>query len=280
MPGLSQQEISQLLTEIGRVQELRGVGVGFEGRGMCQVLRYPDMPPGLQTWIIMREREVPAPSSGPPAPPTPEESRLGPELLNMGLSCGAAVMTGAAAATGGAAAPVTGGASLAVTALVWFGAAATAAQCGIATGRVLNELIDPQANDILDSEEWVQRSSQILDAISIAGGVASLGQAGQAAVRLSRASGRPLRYTIGQMGRAERHRLAQDIARYTGQAQTRRQFFRLARQGRVPKIFRCHEVDRAVREQLLNAISAGLSGAGSATSGIIRQVVVHVVEDS
>ena len=91
----------------------------------------------------------------------------------MGLSCGAAVLAGAASASGVAAAPVTGGASLAVTVLTWAGAVATAAQCGIATGRVINELVDPRANDILDSEVWVQRSTQILDAVSLVGGTAT-----------------------------------------------------------------------------------------------------------
>jgi len=202
MPGLSQSESRQIVAAIERIRPLRGAGIGFEGRGMSQVLRYPDTPPGFQTWIILRERQLPVPSSGPPAPPTQAESQLGWELLNMGLSCGAMVAAGAASASGVAAAPVTGGASLAITVLTWAGAVATAAQCGIATGRVINELIDPRANDILDSDPWVQRTTQIIDVVSVAGGVASLGQAAQAAVRLSRASGRPLRQIIQGMNRA------------------------------------------------------------------------------
>lgn len=279
MSGLSQSEASRMVAAIGRIRQLRGVGIGFVGRGMSQVLRQPATPSGFQTWIILRERELPTPSSGPPAPLTQAESQIGSELLNMGLSCGAMVAAGAASATGVAAAPVTGGASLAITVLVWAGAVATAAQCGIATGRVINELLDPRANDILDSEPWVQRSSQILDAISLAGGVASLGQAAQAAIRLGRTSGRPLRQILQGMNRAERRRLAQDIARYTNQATTRRQFIRMARQGRIPSIFTRQQVGRAVQEQLLSAISSALGITGSASSGVVREVVVHVVED-
>jgi hypothetical protein len=169
---------------------------------------------------------------------------------------------------------------LAITALTWAGAVATAAQCGIATGRVINELFDPQANQILDGQAWVERTSQVLDVVSLAGGAASLGQAAQAAIRLSRTSGRPLRQVVQGMNRAERRRLAQDVARYTGQAQTRRQFIRMARQGRVPSIFSQQQVTAAVREQMFSVISTALGAAESGRTGTLREVVIFVVEDN
>lgn len=279
MPGLTQQEEQRLIMAIDRIPAFRTVGIAFVGRGMCKVVRQASMPAGLQTWIVLREEEVRGTTPTPP-PSQPNQSNLRSELLNMGLSCGAAVLAGVVAAGGAGAAPLTGGASLAITVVVWAGALATAAQCGIATGRVINEIFDPGINEeYLDSEEWYRNASAAIDAISVAGGVASLGQAAQAALRLSRTSGRPLWQILQGMTRAERKRLAQDLARYTGQAQTRRQFIRLARQGRIPRIFRQHQVNQAIVNELLNSISANLTFAGSAVSGVIRQVTVYFVED-
>jgi len=81
------------------------------------------------------------------------------------------------------------------------------------------------------------------------------------------------------MNRAERKRLAQDLARYAGEASTRRQFIRLARQGAVRSIFTRQEVNKAVIKQLLNAVSSGLTLAGSGAFGVLRKVSVHVVEE-
>jgi hypothetical protein len=278
MPGLTQQEKQRLIAAIDRTAAFRTTGIAFVGRGMSQILRESPMPRGLQTWIVLEEQEVREPASTPPPPP--DQSNLRSELLNMGLSCGSAILAGVAAAGGATAAPLTGGASLAITVVTWAGALATAAQCGIATGRVINEVFDPGSNErYLDSEEWYNLASNVLDVISVAGGVASLGQTAQAAVRLSRTSGRPLSQIIRGMTRAERRRLAEDLARYTGQAPTRRQFIRLAREGRIPRSFTRQQVNQAMVNELLNSISSGLTFAGSATGGVARQVIVYLVED-
>lgn len=278
MAGLTQQEKQQLIAAIDRNPAFRTTGIAFEGRGMCMIVRQSPMPAGLQTWIVLKEEEVQGTALAPP--PRPNPSNLRSELLNMGLSCGSAALAGVAAAGGAGAAPVTGGASLAITVVVWAGALATAAQCGISTGRVINEIFDPGSNErYLDSEEWYQNASTALDAISVAGGVASLGQAAQAALRLSRTSGRPLTQILQGMNRAERKRLAQDLARYTGTATTRRQFIRLARDGRIPKLFSRQQVNQAMVNELLNSISSALTFTGSSIAGVIRQVTVYFVED-
>ena len=174
MPGLTQFEMQLLIDAVDRNPACRTLGIVFEGRGMTQVVREPPIPLGLRTWILLREEEVPeSAASAATAAAQPAPSNLGGELLNMGLSCGSAVLAGVAVAGGAGAAPVTGGASLAITVLAWAGAVATAAQCGIATGRVINEIFDPGANEqYLDSEEWYQNASAALDAISVAGGLA------------------------------------------------------------------------------------------------------------
>ena len=81
------------------------------------------------------------------------------------------------------------------------------------------------------------------------------------------------------MTRAERKRLAQDLAQYTGQAPTRRQFIRLAREGKIPKLFARQQVNKAMFNELLTSISTSLDFASSARSGVIRQGLVYLVED-
>ena len=149
----------------------------------------------------------------------------------------------------------------------------------MSAGRLLNEIFDPNANQILDSDPWVQRTSAALDAISIAGGAGSLGQAAKAAIRLSKTSGRPLVKIVQGMNRAERKRLAQDVAKYTNTATTRKQFVRLARSGKIPKIFTVQQVNSAVLSELLSSVSAGLSMIGSGNSGVIHEVVISLVAE-
>jgi hypothetical protein len=283
MAGLTQKQSKDLVGRLDRIQALRGIGIGFVGQGMCQVLRKPSMPRGLNTWIILQEltqEQTESFSTGGTAGERKKrESRLGFELLQMGLSCGATVLAGIAAAGSAVAAPVTAGTSGAVTVLAYSGAVATAAQCGISSGRVVNEIFDPGANDYLDSQAWFEATSNALDAISIAGGVASLGQAAQAIIRLSRASGKPIGQVLKGLSRAERKRLAQDLARYSGKAPTRRQFIRLARQGKLPKIIRREAISRSILNESLNSISTGLSMIGSGTSGVIHGLIMYFVEE-
>jgi hypothetical protein len=278
MPSLTEQDRQKLIAAIDRNPAFRTTGVAFIGRGMSQIVRQSSMPAGLQTWIVLKEEEVQQPASAPP--PQPTSSSLLRELLNMGLSCGATFFAGVATLGAAKAAPLTAGTSLGVSVVIWSGALATAAQCGIAMGRVINEIFEPGSNEsYLDSEEWYQYASTTLDAISVAGGVASLGEAAKAAMRLSRSTGRPLLQVLRHMSRAERKRLAQDLARYSGQAPTRRMFIRLAREGKIPKIFTRQQVTQAMINELLNSISSNLTFAGSANAGVIRQVAVYFVED-
>ncbi|MFT5327984.1 MAG: hypothetical protein ACI8P0_005890, partial [Planctomycetaceae bacterium] len=284
---LSQKQAKELVSRLDRIQALRGTGVGFVGLSMCQTLREPSMPPGLRTWIVLQEataEQAASFNSGVTQNQAKErESKLGFELFQMGLSCGATVAAGFVSAGAGAgaaaAAPVTGGASGVVSVLTFSAAVATAAQCGISSGRVINEIFDPAANDRLDSLAWFEATSNTLDAISIAGGFASLGQAAQAAIRSSRSSGKSISQVVKGLSRAERKRLAQDLAKYSGQAPTRKQFIRLTRQGKLPKIIRRQAISQAALNESLNAVGVGLSMIGSGTSGNIHGLIMYFVEE-
>jgi hypothetical protein len=262
--------------------EFYGAGVAYLGDGTCQVIRESVHASGLKTYIILEEQ---GPVAGGPAaapPPSPAASRwrrLLPEVAGMGLNCTGAVLTGIATAGEAAAAPLTAGATAPLVWLTGAAAVATSAQCGLSIGRVINAAVDPGSNDLLDSEDWYQTTSTVLDAVAVAGAVASLGQAAQAAIRLQRASGRPFREILGGINRAERKRLAEDLARYSGQAQTRHQFLSLVREGRLPRVFNSQQVTQALRNQLLNSLSSALSLGTSASGGVVRRISVDVVQE-
>jgi hypothetical protein len=279
MGMLAEQQVRRILTEVDRTPAARPFGVAFVGRGQCRALRQPSMPAGLGTWVVLQEADD-GPSLAPPAQGVSLLDALrGREGAGMWLSCGSAVLAGFAVAGGMTAAPVTAGASTAVTVLSWAALVSSSAQCLNGGWRVFNEMLNPSRNDELDSERWYTVTSDVLDAVSVAGGVAGLGQAAQVAIRLGRTSGRPLLEILRGMNRAERKRLAQDLAKYAGEAATRRQFIRLARAGRVPSVFTRAQVDKAILSEILSSISSGLDLAGSAAFGVVRKVAVRLVEE-
>jgi hypothetical protein len=278
MTMLTELQARRIAAEVNHIQPIQQLGIVFEGQGQCRLIRESDMPVGLRTWIVLKEIDDPVATAGTPKT-IPRDSHVGRELVNLGLSCGSAVLSGLAVAGGVGAAPLTAGASTTLTVLAWSSLVAGSVQCANSGWRVFNELVDPSKNDQLDSQRWYVVTSDILDAVSVAGGIAGLGQAAQAAIRLGRTSGRPLTQILRGMTRAERKRLAQDVAKYAGDATTRRQFIRLARQGRVPKVFTRTQVQSAVLSQTLNSIGNGLSLAGSGAFGVIRKVAVYYVEE-
>jgi hypothetical protein len=279
MAIFTEQQKSQILAEIDRIQGLRGLGIAFDGRGQCQVLRQSPMPVGLRTWVVLEETDDNDAAALASQLPSYRESHVGREFVNVALSCGSAGFAVLAVAGSAGAALLTSGSSLTFTVLSWSALFASSIQCRIAEWRLFNEWFDPNSNDELDSQRWYQITSDVLDGVVIAGGIAALGQAAQAAVRLGRVSGRSLMQILRGMTRAERKRLAEDVARYAGDARTRHQFIRLAREGRIPSIFSHQQVNRAVTTQLLSAISSGLSLGGSGAFGLLHTVRMHIVED-
>lgn len=233
MSGLSSEDKDALLRALDQHHLFRSMGVGFVGQDMCQVIRKPTMPQGLQTWIVLEEDDglLFTPEFQPPPITSEKKSQLGRELLNLGISCGAATLAGFAMAGTAGAAPITAGGSTVVTAIIWAGSAATFAQCGVSTVRVYSALFDPRINAYFDSSDWYRYTSNFLDAVSAAGGVATLGRVARTVIRLGGGSSRPI---LRSMSRADRKLLARELAKYTHQAHTRKQFIRLAKAGKLP----------------------------------------------
>ena len=280
MSGLNYHQKQLLIEKIDIIEEFRDCGIAFIGNNMSMIVRESSLPEGFGFWIVIKEIEE-TDFEETNIDQAENSSNIGRELLNMGLSCGSAVLAGVAATKSAAAVPFTFGASGIVTALATSAALASSAQCGISSGRVINELYSPGINEQhLDSETWYNVSTHILDAISIIGSTAGLGQTARRVLQIRSSTGKSLNQIIKGLNRAERKRLAQDLARYNNVANTRRQFIRMSRAGEIPKLFTRHQINSLLTHELLNAIGTTLSYAGSGTGGAARSMIVHFAEES
>ena len=278
---MTNEEQFHLFDAIDGIPELQGAGVGYVGDGQCKVLRQTQHISGFDTWIILETMETPndgvlAVAQKAPSP----KPTFFKDLLSAGINCCSAVLTGAATATEAAAAPVTGGGSLALAYITGAGALATSLQCGLSVGRIVDYFIDPDLTAYLDSDDWYNSANDLLDYIAIAGAAASLGQAAQGLIRLQKASGKPFKEMLKGMSRAERKRLARELAEYAG-TKSNQQFKALVRAGKLPSIYSQKSVDLALRKMVLDGVSSALTYAGSATSGVIREkYLVYIVQEN
>jgi hypothetical protein len=278
MPYLTEYQKRGLVSPIDRIPEFKEAGIGYVGAGSSQVLRPALMPVGLQTWIIIRERD----SFVPMAPVSPyrveRPEKFSSELLSMGLSCGSTVLGGVAMAGGTAAAPLSAGASLAVTVVGYAAVAASAAQCGIGIARVYKELVDPTYNDKMDAEPWFKVTSNVLEVISMAGVVVDAGSAAKSIVKLHKVTNIPYARLLKTMGRAQRKQLAKDLARYTSNPSAQKLLARYARVGRLPEIFNNKNVNREITNKLIGNLIGGLDMYRSFNGGVFNQLTVYFSE--
>lgn len=200
------------------------------------------------------------------------ESRFYNELLSTGFSCGAAVLSWIVVGGSSAAIPVSGGASTVITILAYGAATASSLQCSNSAYRLYNETDygDAKVNQWLDSQDWYNHTTTALDAVSVAGGVASVGATLKAVLNL-RAAGTTLKEALKGLNRQERKRLTEEIIRANNPTISNKVLKSLVSAGQYPKRFSNVNISNTVRLQLKDAIGASLSFSGSATGGIIRE---------
>ena len=206
----------------------------------------------------------------------PRESRLVAESVNTSLACAGAVLGWIAIIGGTAIVPFTGGASLVIAAVGVSAAAASTAQCGIGTMRVLNEVNDPTRNDELDSEEWYQNMSRALDVVSLAG-VASTGATVVRVMNMRKAmTGRSWHQRLRGLSRQERRRLTNEILENRNPALTPALRKSLQRSGELPKRFSTSEISSALAINIRDALSVGTGLLGS---GMVQTYAIGLYEE-
>jgi hypothetical protein len=235
---LSEEKLQQIVFAIHNTPGLRNTKVLFIGNGQCRVLYEPKQTIyGNESRIMVVLEEVPlsdgavigelerwARGNGesPPSSPSPivatNRSRLGPELIGAGVSCGLTIVA-AASVVGGVAAEIpTAGASTFLVYAGWVGLATSGIQCLNGLVRV-GEIARSPDDDSL--ERWENNAAckysiLVVDGIGVASGFAALpSQARNLYAILSRQrafAARGLTFqSLRAMNRAERLRVITEL---------------------------------------------------------------------
>jgi hypothetical protein len=267
-------KLDAFLASLDEHPDLRGMRVVyFDGAEIVELREGPPYCAVGQRAIVLRDSiEESALKSSTAA--QARDGKLLFELLGAGLSCSAAVLGWVVVAGSAGAAPITGGASTLLTYLSIGAASASSVQCVNALGRVGAEAFVPEKVDVLDQQGWYQKTSMVLDAISMAGAVASTAVTIRMALKLQASTGRSMLQVLKGLSRQQRAALAEEAIRIENPGISGQQVKTLIRAGLYPKRLTTFQINHAIRIQLRDALGAALSFTGSATSGLVRQYVV------
>lgn len=282
---ITQKQEKQLIKEITAKSEFKNAGIAYCSSGMSRIIHQPAMPEGLRLWVVIMEDKLPAPIElKQPKISSFEQEKdsniitqiLGSPHFMTGVSCLTAIGAGAAAAAGTALAPMTAGTSIAVTYITGAGAVASAAQCGIGIGRIVNDIVDPSNNEILDSLEWFQKTGEVLEGVSLLGDAVGMGATLRGLIRFQKATRQPFAKLLSSYNRTQRKMLAQELVQYLGK-DSNRSFNKLVSLGKLPKIFTVNQIRQEILAQIVGIIGTVLDYESSAysDSGLLKVYILN-----
>ncbi|MCU5773713.1 hypothetical protein N5923_12895 [Erwiniaceae bacterium BAC15a-03b] len=195
---------------------------------------------------------------------------LGTEIASTVLSCGAMLITAGVAIAAGAATPITAGASGALVALGYAGAAATGLQCINGMYR-LYDIGETSGENVawLDSQNWYVTTSTALDLISLASAAGALKEAVATYRAMKSVSSLKVTEWLKNYPRQDRARLTELIIRVQNPGITAKEIKIALRAGLYPKRFPIEPIQHELRKQLAAVVTSAASVAGSAVSGVI-----------
>jgi hypothetical protein len=266
-------DVSHFIEEVDKRHDLRGGRVVFFDGATMSVLRMgpPVCQNGLVAVVIRKGSKQLVPTSAEIS--EARDQRFNAELLNLGLGCGGMVISWVFASGSAAAAPITGGASLIVTAVEAAAGAAGTIQCLNAGVRMINEVRNPQANVEFDDNIWYQRANTALDVISLGGVAVAATSTMRTVLTLQRSTGKTMIAVLKGLNRTERKRLTEEIIRANNPGISNHEMKALIARNIFPKRYRNPEISASVRDQLIEAVNAALGVTGSATSGVINEAM-------
>ena len=256
-----------LLNAVDSVPSLHGFGMVLIEDGRVERLRLA--PTSGETVVIERRSPVwpPAVATSPPALPVVSRERprdvgtsVTTEWMSAGFNCGGMVLAWVGVVGTGAVAPVTGGASLVGTALLWGGAIATTGQCAASAYRLTNiQRGRTDINETLDADPryvWTMRGADVIGLVSGAGALREVAHAAVAADKVgiglfdaSRSSfSRPMRLRMTQAWELQGAKRVSAVA-----------------------------INAVAKQRLLDALCAAVGITGSAATGATKDLVVWVV---
>lgn len=195
---------------------------------------------------------------------------LGTEIASTVLSCGAMLVTAGVAIAGGAATPITAGASGALVAIGYAGAAATGLQCLNGIYR-LYDIGDTNGENVawLDSQNWYVTTSTALDLISLASAGGALKEALATYRAMKSVSSLKVTEWLKSYPRADRARLTELIIKAQNPGISAKEIKIALRAGLYPKRFPVEPIQNELRKQLANVATSAAALVGSGVSGVI-----------
>ncbi|WP_455926352.1 NAD synthetase [Pseudomonas putida] len=201
------------------------------------------------------------------------ESQVLQEALNAGLSCTGAVLSWVVMFSGTIAVPFTAGASSVIAFIGYSAATASGLQCLAGAGRVAVSAYNPQVLDELDSNEWYQAVSLVLDGVSLAGVGASALTTARLIAMTKASTGKSLRVALQGLNRQERKRLTEELLALKDPKLTPKLLKLKQASGELTKRYTPTQFRHATITQIRDSISASLGVIGSSMSGNINVAV-------
>ncbi|MCS6236859.1 hypothetical protein G3495_17365 [Shewanella baltica] len=207
------------------------------------------------------------------------ESKLTGELLNTGLSCGAAVLSWIVVLGATTAIPITGGASTAVTYLGVAAATASSLQCLNGAVRSIAEARYPEDLDWLEEQEWYNAANTALDIISLGGAAAAGATTIKMVQTLRKTTSKSLTEILKGLSRADRKRLTLEIQRLNQPGISQSVLKTLTNSGKLTTRYSSQALVNAISLNIKDAVGASLSISGSAYGGTIKNLAVGIYEE-
>jgi len=206
------------------------------------------------------------------------ESKLVGEIVGTALSCSSAVLAWVVVIGSSSIIPLTGGASAVVSYMGAAAAVASSAQCITGLARTGLELKSPETLDWLDSQEWYQDTSAVLDAVSLGGAIISGAITIKMVQRLA-ITGKSIPSILKGLTRQQKASLTKEIHRLNIPGISNKMYKKLLRSGEVKRRYSQTQISDAILIQLKDALGASLSFTGSAMAGNVNTLAVGLYEE-
>jgi hypothetical protein len=282
---------NKLIQRVDAVPELKGAGIAFIGEGRCMLIRDSDHQSGFDTYVVFQLVESQNFAGVSQTAPTSKQghiaSSVGSELRNAALECGGVVLSAFLAGSSAVAIPVTAGFSSVGLALASSALLATSLSCGLSVGRIWNAGLSPDSNRILDNSQWYNVTGTVIEAIDVADAAHSGFKLIGKYKALRRATSKPIEELLRRASRAERKAIAEEMARFTGEAPTRKTFTRLVRERKLARLYTIGEIRTEVAKSLLEGLQDAttltksvLPGREGEKPGVVYELAVSIVQEN
>jgi len=133
----------------------------------------------------------------------------------------------------------------------------------------------------LDSQAWYTSVSTALDAVSLVGAASTFGSTLKMVLNLKKA-GTSIPKVLKGLDNKSRKKLTKELILAQNPGMSGKRVKALMRAQKIPKGYAAINISFTARNQLIDALAASLSVAGSAYSGIIKNApkfIISVVEE-